>query len=96
MSTLNIGGIPLDAELVDADYICPGDRIVRNRRVAEVTRVKDYMHMNDDTLEFRVFTEARGYETFMTSSRTKIIRVVETYATEDPIVVLGTREELSS
>lgn len=76
MNNLNTGGIPVTTELIDAGDIAVGDRIIRNQHIAKVVRVKTYEHLNDDTIELSIFTEARGYETIMLLSRHMILRVV--------------------
>ena len=73
-SELNSGGIPLSAELVNADSICVGDRIIRHQRIEKVVRTKD---MNDDTLEFRVFSESRGYKDVLFSSQDTILKLIK-------------------
>jgi hypothetical protein len=64
-------------ELVDATAIRVGDRIIRHQRPVKVTRIKNYTHANDNTLEFRTFSEARGYEDIWLTALDMIFRVVE-------------------
>ena len=74
MSELDSGGIPLSTELVAAEDIRVGNRIIRYPRIEEVIRIK---HMNDNTLELRVFSESRGYENILFSPWGKIFKVIE-------------------
>ena len=74
MRELNSGGIPLSTEFVDADSICVGDRIIRYQRIEKVIHNK---HMDDDTLELKVFSESRGYENILFSPRDMVLRVIK-------------------
>lgn len=62
---------------MDATAIRVGDRIIRHQRAVEVTRIKNFTHSNDNTLEFRTFSESRGYEDIWFSALDMIFRVVE-------------------
>lgn len=77
MNNLNSGGIPLNTELVNARDIGQLDRIIRHQRIKEVVSVLEFGPIGDETLEFEVFSEARGYEKFTASPRDKILLVIE-------------------
>lgn len=64
-------------ELVDATAVRAGDRIIRHQRTVEVSRIKRCTHTNDDTIEFRTFSEPRGYEDIWFSAQDTILRVGE-------------------
>ena len=77
MNNLNSGGIPLNTELVDARDIWQWDRIIQHQCIKEVVSVLAFGPIRDETIEFEVFSKARGYEKFTASPRDKILLVIE-------------------
>lgn len=77
MNNFNSGGIPLNTELVDARDIWQWDRIIRYQRIEDVVSVLEFGPVGDETIEFEVFSEARGYEKFTASPQDKILLVIE-------------------
>lgn len=77
MNNLDSGGIPLNTELVDARDVWQWDRIIRHQRIEEVICVVEFGPIGDETIEFEVFSEARGYEKFTASPRDKILLIIE-------------------